>query len=242
MTPPVCWWPSPNHGARRGPIDMVLLHYTGMATTESACRWLCSPESKVSAHYLVDEAGAVTQMVHEIRRAWHAGVSTWAGESDINSRSIGIEIHNLGPDSDAPEYPAAQIDAVIDLVRAIVARRRIPRHRILAHSDVAPGRKFDPGPYFPWATLAGAGLGLWIDPPPPGGDNGLGPGDTGNQISKLQQKLAAFGYGLEATGDYDERTVSVVKSFQLHFRPKKTDGRADVSTRGALDAILETCG
>ncbi|VAW11754.1 FIG001385: N-acetylmuramoyl-L-alanine amidase [hydrothermal vent metagenome] len=232
---------SPNHGPRlAGPIDILLLHYTGMDTAAGACRWLCDPRSQVSAHYLVDEAGAATQMVAEDRRAWHAGAASWGGERDINSRSIGIEIHNLGPLSAAPEFPDIQIDAIIGLARDILSRHPIPPPRVLAHSDVAPGRKIDPGPYFPWGELAAAGIGLWPEPPRPqeDQDQDLGPGDSGEHVLVLQRRLAAFGYEIEVSGVYDEQTQTVVSAFQLHFRPACTDGRADRSTVMALDNLL----
>lgn len=236
----IAWMPSPNHEDRLiGPCDMIILHYTGMDTADGACRWLCNPESKVSAHYLVDEAGHVTQMVTEGKRAWHAGVSCWGGETDINSRSIGIEIHNLGPDSPSPEFPEAQIAGVIRLLREILSRHEVPPANILAHSDVAPGRKIDPGPYFPWGHLAAEGIGLWADPPTPEGDAGLGPGDTGAAVAELQRSLSAFGYCLDETGAFDEATETVVRAFQLHFRPVLVDGRADASTLAALGAILK---
>jgi len=231
--------PSPNHGPRRsGPVDILLLHYTAMDRADQACDWLCDPRSEVSAHYLVDEAGAITQMVPEDRRAWHAGAASWGGETDINSRSIGIEINNGGPQSAQPEFPGSQIDAVIELARGILARHPIPPHRVLAHSDVSPGRKIDPGPFFPWGRLAAAGIGLWPEPPAPGDDEGMGPGASGSRVSELQRQLAAFGYGLKASGVYDNETQTVVAAFQLHFRPERVDGRADRSTLAALENLL----
>lgn len=238
----IAWQPSPNHEPRQGPVDMLVFHYTGMDTAEGARRWLCSTESKVSAHYLVDEAGAVTQMVGEDRRAWHAGVSCWAGQTDINSCSIGIEVHNMGPFSERPEFPDAQIAALVGLAGDILARHRIAPRRVLAHSDVAPGRKVDPGPYFPWQALAAEGIGLWREPPVPEGDGGYGPGDSGEDILNLQQGLAAFGYCVAATGVYDSETEAAVRSFQLHFRPVQADGWADRSTRAALANLLTLCG
>ena len=243
MAENTCWQASPNHDKRSpGPIDILLLHYTGMDTAAGACRWLRDPQSKVSAHYLVDEAGRVTRLVAEDRRAWHAGAAYWSGEKDINSRSIGIEIHNLGPQSAAPEFPGIQIGAVIGLARGILSRHPIPAPRVLAHSDVAPGRKIDPGPYFPWGVLAAADIGLWPEPPLPQGDDGLGPGDDGEDVVILQHRLAAFGYGIDASGVYDDRTQVVVSAFQLHFRPACANGRADRSTLAALDNLLAASG
>jgi len=213
-----------------------------MDDAEKACQWLCDPHSEVSAHYLVDEAGAVTQMVDEDRRAWHAGAAFWDGERDINSRSIGIEIHNGGPKSATPEFPGAQIDAVIELAKGILSRHLIPPTRVLAHSDVSPGRKIDPGPYFPWGRLAAAGIGLWPDPPDPGGDEGMGPGASGKSVLGLQRRLGAFGYRITPSGTYDDRTQGVVSAFQLHFRPLLVNGRADRSTLDALENLLVQSG
>src|SRR5687768_1791753 len=144
--------------------DIILLHYTGMQSAEEALERLCSPESKVSSHYFVFEDGRIVQSVPESRRAWHAGVSHWAGETDINSSSIGIEIANPGHDFGYPDFPKRQIAAVIALCRGIITRRGIRPERVLAHSDVAPSRKQDPGEKFPWRLLAESGVGIWVKP------------------------------------------------------------------------------
>ena len=155
---------SPNHGARRGgPVDILLLHYTGMPSTAAALNRLCDPAAAVSAHYLVGEDGAIWRLVQEDRRAWHAGEAFWAGETDINSRSIGIEIANPGHGPDYRPFPKAQMAAVERLAAGILARHPIQPHRVLAHSDVAPGRKQDPGELLDWRRLAAAGIGLWSD-------------------------------------------------------------------------------
>ena len=149
---------SPNFGDRRGrTIDALVLHYTGMPTGAGALARLCDPASSVSCHYLVWEDGRITQLVAERERAWHAGRAFWAGEHDMNAASIGIEIVNPGHDGGAPPYPAAQIEAVAALGRDLCVRHAIPPHRVLAHSDIAPDRKLDPGEWFPWRTLAAAG-------------------------------------------------------------------------------------
>ena len=147
--------PSPNHGERRNAMrpDMILLHYTGMIDPAVALDRLCAAGSEVSAHYLVLEDGRVMQMVPEARRAWHAGASSWAGETDVNSCSIGIEIANPGHDFGYPDFPKRQIAAVTALCRGIQTRNTIRPERVLAHSDVAPSRKQDPGEKFPWQTL-----------------------------------------------------------------------------------------
>ena len=139
--------PSPNIESRRDnrKPDMLVLHYTGMADAGKACRWLCDPVSKVSCHYLVDEHGTIVQMVDENMRAWHAGVSSWKDEGDINSRSIGIEVQNPGHTAGYPDFSDTQMLAVIALCKDIIIRHGINPARVLAHSDIAPERKIDPG-------------------------------------------------------------------------------------------------
>lgn len=158
--------PSPNFDARRAPPDMVVLHYTGMQTGEAALARLCDPAAKVSAHYMIEEDGRIFRLVPEERRAWHAGVSFWKGERDINAVSIGIEIVNPGHEFGYHAFPDPQIEALIALLDQVRGRWQIPDARILGHSDVAPERKQDPGELFPWKRLAEAGHGLWVEPPP----------------------------------------------------------------------------
>lgn len=219
--------------------DILLLHYTGMTSADSAVERLICEESRVSCHYLVDERGRVVQMVDERLRAWHAGVSSWAGETDINSRSIGIEIHNPGHEFGYQDFPAPQMRAVVALCRDIVARHVIQPWRVLGHSDIAPDRKADPGERFPWVDLAAAGVGLWVSPCDIGGDLGLGRGDHGGAVGALQLALWQLGYGLSVTGVYDRPTEQCVTAFQRHWRPAKVDGRADVSTIITLERLLE---
>ena len=166
--------PSPNFNERAGPPDILLLHYTGMESGEAAIARLRDPEAKVSSHYVVEEDGRIFTLVAEERRAWHAGVSFWKGERDINGRSIGIEIVNPGHEFGYRPFPDAQIAAVIALATDIRTRWMIADGDIIGHSDVAPNRKIDPGELFPWKTLAQAGHGLWVEPDPaPGAAGGL---------------------------------------------------------------------
>jgi N-acetylmuramoyl-L-alanine amidase len=234
------WCPSPNFEPRVGGRipDMLVLHYTGMDSSDAALDWLTQEESKVSAHYLVDEAGRIAQIVAERDRAWHAGQSLWAGETDLNSCSIGIEIHNPGHDFDYPDFPEMQMRAVEALCLDIFSRHAIAPERVLAHSDIAPGRKRDPGEKFDWARLARAGIGIWIEPAALGGDLGLGLGDEGETVAALQRKLAAFGYGVEPTGTYGKGLEQVIQAFQRRFRPAQIDGRADASTIATLDRLI----
>ncbi len=233
--------PAANREPRRGlgVPTLLLLHYTGMLDADKAVYWLSVPQSRVSCHYVIDAAGRITQLVPEAERAWHAGVSCWQGETDINSASVGIEIHNPGHDLGYPDFPARQIEATIALGRDIVARHAIAPERVLGHSDVACGRKIDPGERFPWAKLAAAGLGAWVEPEPAdAADSGVGLGDTGPQVADAQTLLARYGYEIAATGLYDERTRVVVRAFQMHFRPARADGRLDRSTHVTLARLL----
>ena len=232
--------PSPNHGPRAAgkPIDMLLLHYTGMASEEGALSWLCDPRSQVSSHYFVHEDGCAVRLVEDSERAWHAGRSYWAGETDINSRSIGIEIANPGHEYGYRPFPDVQIEALIALCLGIVARHPIPPERVLAHSDVAPLRKEDPGELFPWEALFRAGVGRWVTPEPLAEGPALRPGDSGTAISDLKQRFRRYGYGLGPESLFDDEMAGVVCAFQRHFRPSRVDGVADVSTVRTLDRLL----
>jgi N-acetylmuramoyl-L-alanine amidase len=236
--------PSPNYDERmngRTP-DMILLHYTGMANGKVALERLCDAGSKVSAHYLVFEDGRIVQCVPEEWRAWHAGESFWAGETDINSCSIGIEIVNPGHELGYRDFPLRQIAAVISICKSIVTRRGpISADRVLGHSDVAPARKKDPGEKFPWNLLSESGIGHWVRAAPLDLDGPvLRPGDSGEAITRLQRTLASYGYGAEETGHYGLITGEVVTAFQRHFRPARVDGTADASTLLTLRALIET--
>ena len=219
--------PSPNHAARPAgtPVDTLVLHYTGMATGAAALARLRDPASAVSAHYVVDEGGGILRLVDEARTAWHAGVSAWRGAVGLNARSIGVEIVNGGHDFGLPPYSDAQIEAVVALARAIVARWSIPATRVVGHADVAPMRKADPGERFPWRELARAGVGLWpvpADVPP---------------AASVTGALATIGYVLD--GAPQPTSVSAaLAAFQRRFRPEgPIDGRADPATRRRLAQI-----
>jgi len=233
--------PSPNHGERRGHArpDCVILHYTGMVARKSALDLLRDPKSEVSSHYFVAEDGEIVQLVAESRRAWHAGVGAWKGERDLNSASIGIEIVNPGHDGGLPPFPDRQIEATIELLRDLVSRHAIRAERILAHSDIAPARKRDPGERFPWGSLARAGVGHWGDPAPIQEGKSIGRGREGPHVRSLQAMLALYGYGIDLTGVYDRTTELVVTAFQRHFRPERVDGEADASTIATLRALID---
>nr|WP_256515220.1 N-acetylmuramoyl-L-alanine amidase [Alsobacter ponti] len=232
--------PSPNQGERRDARrpDMIVLHYTGMPGAASALQRLCNPLAEVSSHYLVLEDGRIFQLVPESARAWHAGVSNWAGDTDLNSASIGIEIVNPGHDGGYPDFPEAQVAATSALCADIAARWGIPPQRVLAHSDIAPRRKADPGEKFPWRRLHRDGVGHWVEPTPPGDGRAFARGDEGQPVQALQAMFAMYGYGLDVTGVFDEATEAVVRAFQRHFRQELVDGVADRSTLTTLRDLL----
>lgn len=214
--------PSPNHDARLGAVDMLILHYTGMPTGAEALERMCNPEAKVSAHYMIDEDGTVYHLVPEERRAWHAGVSFWAGEKNVNGRSIGIELVNPGHEWGYRPFPAAQIEALIELGHGVLARHPIPPRRVLGHSDVAPDRKTDPGELFPWEMLAKNGIGFWPT--------------QGTLNADFATALAAFGYGIPPLVDISLECV--ITAFQRHFRPARIDGVADAECVAILAGLV----
>ena len=233
--------PSRNFGERKDGVrpDILLLHYTGMHSCARAIGWLATPKSNVSCHYVIDTDGAITQMVQEQDRAWHAGAGAWQGHTDINSRSIGIEIHNPGHEQGYPEFPAAQMQAVIALSHDIIARNTIPAAHVLAHSDIAPARKIDPGEKFAWSRLAAAGVGHWVQPSPVDPfDDGLQRDARDPVVGDMQRQLAAYGYDIEGSGCLDAASMIVVRAFQRHFRPCRVDGRLDLSTRETLARLI----
>lgn len=225
-------------------IDMLVLHYTGMESMQAALSRMLDVTAKVSAHYMIDEDGTLYRLVDEDRRAWHAGVSFWAGERDINSVSIGIELVN--PGHAYPGYaggyrpfPEPQMETLMALARDIMDRHDIPTARVLGHSDVAPERKADPGELFEWERLAEAGLALMPGDTPISEGPDLCPGDEGAAVRRLQADLARVGYGLDATGVFDEATGQVITAFQRHFRRTHVDGIADQETLARLDGLLK---
>jgi N-acetylmuramoyl-L-alanine amidase len=227
-----CFRASPNFDERgESPVDVLVLHYTGMPEEEAALARLCDAEAKVSSHYVVRENGEIVQLVAEDKRAWHAGVSRWREAIDLNARSIGIEIVNPGHDGGCPPYPDVQIAAVIALTRDIAVRWRIPRDRVLAHSDIAPLRKQDPGEWFPWDRLAAKGVGLWVEPVPLFDEAFEA---QPRELDAFVEALAAYGYGI-ALSDPCETKGAVVAAFQRHFRPARVDGRVD---RSSIDTLL----
>lgn len=198
--------PSPNFGARaKGKkISFLILHYTGMPTAEESLRIMQDPKHQAAAHYMVDEQGRMYQLVSEDKRAWHAGKSYWAGEEDINSCSIGIEIQNPGHEHGYTRFPRQQIDAVVKLSSAIIKRHHILPQNVLAHSDVAPARKQDPGELFPWKELAARGVGLWPR---------ISKADKIGETKDIRTLLERYGY------DGSKPRKTLVTAFQRHFQP-----------------------
>ncbi len=195
------WHPSPNFGQRRdGAVPtLVVIHYTAMQSCQAALNTLCNPETEVSAHYLIDRSGGVFQMVKEEDRAWHGGAGRWGDIVDVNSSSIGIELSNCG----FSPFAAKQIDALEHLLAGICARWDIPPAGVIGHSDMAPGRKIDPGGRFDWQRLAREGLSIWPEP-------------VSGQVldrAKFCADLASFGYTSEVPFD------TLLEAFRLRFRP-----------------------
>lgn len=234
--------PSPNIEPRLKGLrpTMLVMHYTGLPTVKKSIEVLSRPDCKVSCHYVVDVDGRITQMVGEDMRAWHAGVSSWHGETDINSSSIGIEIQNTGHNNEYPDFPLKQMAAVSALAKDIIGRHDISPQNVVGHSDIAPGRKTDPGEKFDWAWLNKQGVGHWVMPVDVrAGEAGLALGSAGPDIAAFQAKLKSYGYGISVTGVHNENSVTVVSAFQRHFRPARFDGVIDTSTRKTLDRLIE---
>ena len=212
--------PSPNFGPRPDGIiiDMLVIHYTGMPSGVAALRRLCDPAAEVSAHYLIEEDGRLFRLVGEAERAWHAGVASWGGDTNINDRSIGIELVNPGHDYGYRPFPAAQMAALIALATDILTRHPILARNVVGHSDVAPSRKQDPGELFDWHALAAAGIGAWPD--------ALGDGcccDAGALLTDI-------GYD---TSDFELALVA----FQRRYLPARVDGQLDVDVLNQLAAV-----
>jgi len=231
--------PSPNYDERTLPISLLVLHYTGMETGDVALERMCDPEAKVAAHYMVEEDGRVFRLVDENKRAWHAGVSSWAGETNINSASIGIEIVNGGRDFGLPDFPNEQIKAVISLCQDVMKRNNINDFDVVAHSDIAPARKQDPGEKFPWAKLADANIGIWPEVKTKDQRILINKQDSHeNQIKLVQRAFKYLGYGVGVYGNLDNVTISVIEAFQRRYRPFKVDGLLDVETLALLTLLV----
>lgn len=239
MTDIITEYSSPNFGERKLPISMVVLHYTGMESGPVALDYLCKPESQVSSHYLIEEDGRIFRLVDEDKRAWHAGVSSWQGITDINSASIGIEIVNGGHNFDLPEFPDVQIQAVLRLCQNLARRYNLLPRAFQGHSDIAPGRKTDPGERFPWGYLAEQGVGLMPEPVDPDRRVLFTMGARDRGVSLAQRALAQIGYGVDVTGQFDQKLFDCVEAFQRRYRPDDITGHIDVETLGLISKLSE---
>ena len=213
---------SPNYDVRptSSPIDMLVIHYTGMQSAEAALDRLCDPRAKVSAHYFIDEDGGVASLVDEGKRAWHAGVASWRGQEDINARSIGVELVNPGHEYGYRNFTEVQMTALIELVLGVLSRHPIPARNVVGHSDVAPMRKLDPGERFDWAGLAAAGIGLWPHVVDPVCD-----------FADISGMLSDYGYDVT-------NPASAIAAFQRHFHPEILNKTVNPETLGRLKSLL----
>ena len=215
---------SPNFNDRLPglPLDMLVIHYTGMKTCAEAIERLCDPEAQVSSHYVIEEDGTVHRLVDEDKRAWHAGVAWWRGAVDVNGHSIGVELVNPGHELGYQDFPEPQMVALTKLARSILMRHQIPAQNVVGHSDVAPRRKQDPGERFDWRRLAAVGVGLWVE------------GTTPVLMSDDQAQMLLSAYGYSVTD-----LPATIAAFQRHFRPSKVDGVMDDETAGILKVLME---
>lgn len=222
---------SPNFDGRDGhAVDMLVLHYTGMESAQAALTRLCNPTARVSAHYVVDEDGTIYRLVDEKDRAWHAGVSSWRGHTNINQRSVGVEIVNPGHDYGYRPFPAKQMESLTALCKDILSRHTIPARNVVAHSDIAPTRKQDPGELFDWRMLAAAGVGLW---PGQSSEFGVQSSEKPTELRILNSELSFYGYD---TSD----PAAAITAFQRHFRPKLLNGKWDSECSALLKTLLDS--
>jgi N-acetylmuramoyl-L-alanine amidase len=237
----IIWQPSPNFDKREAdvPTDMLVLHYTGMETGKAALERLTEATSRVSAHYLVEEDGRIFQMVEEECRAWHAGVASWRGHTDINARSIGIEIVNPGHEFGYRAFPEPQMESVSVLASKIIKRHNIRGYNVVGHSDVAPDRKQDPGELFDWTRLAANGIGVLASLESLNSQSRaiLTVGSDGEAVLSLRRALTGIGYDAKETAEYDTGLALIVTAFQRHWRQSKVDGRADAETQSLIYSL-----
>ena len=229
---------SPNYNNRvdGSKIDYIIIHYTGVdAPSQSIIKWFLDPLSKVSCHYFIDNNGTIYSLVNDYFRAWHAGKSYWNGCRDINSQSIGIELHNSGIE----DFSGDQINALLKLLKLLISKHSIERHNILGHSDVSVGRKIDPGIKFPWQFLNRSGIGVYseIGYKKNNISNIKVADQTKPTIMSYQKKLIEIGFELSVSGIIDEQTKKVVVAFQTHWRSELVDGKIDQNTISVIDDI-----
>ena len=221
-------FPSPNYNNRPlgTDIDILVLHYTGMPETAQALERMCNPTTEVSAHYLIDIDGKILKLISETKRAWHAGISSWRGDCNINDRSIGIELANPGHEFGYREFSTPQIDSLIKVAKEIITRRPIPARNIIGHSDISPTRKKDPGEFFDWYKLALEGIGHWPETPSK---------KNIKQVNESNYELALQAYGYE-TSDLS----ATILAFQRHFLPSRCDGLPDQELFNMLEILINS--
>lgn len=230
---------SPNCHARSSRVDSLVLHYTDMLSADAAMKLLCDPNAKVSSHYLIDKQGKIFRLVEEDKVAYHAGVSYWRGQEGLNESSIGIEIDNYGHVFGPEPFPEAQIDSLIKLLNDIRSRHSIKDTHIVAHSDIAPLRKKDPGELFPWARLHQKGHGIWVPPKEQDLKTGSFGIASGDMLKKTQKLLKKIGYDVFDNGFLDDKTKAVITAFQRHFLPMNITGELDFATEQHVQRVAE---
>ena len=224
--------PSPNFDSREGNlIQFIIIHYTDMLSAEDALTRLCDPEAKVSAHYLIDKVGQVTQLVKDEDRAWHAGLSSWQGINGLNAHSIGIELDYPGHTFGLTTFPIEQIQSLLILLKQLINKHAINPQQIWGHSDIAPSRKTDPGEFFPWKDLATNGMGVWPAEPVRA--------EVNLDLNTLQGFLSEIGYDCPVTGQLDEHTRSVVRAFQRHYTPTEITGENSPNLSGWVRSVKD---
>ena len=229
---------SPNFDHRLHKINMIVIHYTGMKSCDDALIHLCNKNTKVSAHYLIDEIGKIYQLVDDNFRAWHAGVSIWDGITDINSCSIGIELVNPGHEFGYKTFEEQQMLSIEYLLEELLFKYGISLKNVVGHSDVAPLRKCDPGELFEWERLAKKNLAIWPQKHSKNILPYLNLGKSSDGVSELQKKLSIIGYGIKIDGNFGPCTELVVRAFQRRYRKKRIDGCLDNETGSILESLL----
>jgi N-acetylmuramoyl-L-alanine amidase len=237
---------SPNFNERpnKSSIDILVMHYTGMKTAESALKRMCDAQAQVSAHYFIYENGDVVQLVDEDKRAWHAGISCWRGIASLNDISIGIEIANPGHEFGYEPFTEKQMDTVKELSKSIMDRHGIEARNVVGHSDIAPSRKEDPGELFDWQEIAKEGIGLWPDVKKVwrGGDVLVEPGKEDVDVARVQKMLSDYGYHIRVDGYYGSKTEDVVKAFKRHFVPEQLNVNWDKLSEERIKRLLSMIG
>ena len=221
-------YPSPNFNDRppNTKIDILVLHYTGMPTSLDALNHMCNPKSRVSSHYMVDMDGEIYQLVSEQNRAWHAGISCWRGNSNINDRSIGIELENPGHEFGYQRFPDKQIDSLIELAKEIINRHSIPARNVIGHSDISPSRKKDPGELFDWHKLASHGIGCWPFLK-------TSAQNCDDSIKNFTEALKKYGYEVSDL-------TATTRAFQSHFMPNSLGEGPNIETYKLLQDLINT--